>query len=183
MAHKKRTDVKHWAPVSGTCCVCAVKFSTRLQLIAHLSDSRPKGGKPPCRASLGRYKAIDNGDVVRMDELDRQARREAHVWVGVSLGLQALRTRGPPVTKRIDPRNGGLPLSSLYLCSSLVPCHRRSTGVIDDVVRLLLLFFLARWISSCVERHTLSTLKVMSGKKKSWLSSFCEPCVLSACSL
>ena len=77
MAHKKRTLAKHWAPGSGTCCVCGVKFSTRHRLIAHLSDGRSRWGKPPCRASLGRFKPIVGGEVTRLDELDRQARRKA----------------------------------------------------------------------------------------------------------
>ena len=78
-AHKKRTPVKHWAPASGTCCVCGVKFSTRLRLISHMNDQRLKRNKPPCRASLGRYKSIDSDDVARMDELDRQAPESASV--------------------------------------------------------------------------------------------------------
>ena len=69
VAHKKRTPVKNWAPVSDTCCVCGIKFSTTFWLIAHLSDRRPKADKPPNRASLGRYNAIDNGDVERTDKL------------------------------------------------------------------------------------------------------------------
>ena len=108
VAHKKRTPVKHWAPVSGTCCVCGLKFSTRLRLIAHLNDRRQKGSKPPCRASLGRYEAIDSCEVVRMDELD-----------GPTCGSEPASvcrprwTRGPSVIKRIGPRNGCFLLNSL----------------------------------------------------------------------
>ena len=97
VAHKKGTTVKNWAPVSGTCCVCGIKFSTRLRLIAHLSDSRPKGGKPHCRASLGRYNAIDNGDVEGMDELDRQARRVAR-----RVGRSQPRSAGPAYKRPIS---------------------------------------------------------------------------------
>ena len=124
MAHKKRTPVKHWAPVSGTCCVCGVKFSSRLQL---LSDRRQKGCKLPCGASLGQYDAIDSCEVIRMDELDRQAR--------------ALWTRGPSVTKRIDPRNGGFLLSSLYLCRLTFCVVEDALAFFGDVVRLLLFSF------------------------------------------
>ena len=85
------------------------------------------------------------------------------VWVGVSRGLQALRTRGPSVIKRIDPRNGGLLLSCLHLCSSMF-------RVISDVLAssmmlyvVVFVFFGKQDLVLCRTR-TLSTLRVMSGK-------------------
>ena len=176
VTHKKRTPVKHWVPVNGTCCVCGVKFSTKLRLIAHLSDRRQEEGKPPCRASLGRYDAIDSCEVVRMDELDRQARRKAR-RVGQSQPRSAgLWTRGPSVIKRIGPRNGGFLLSSLYLC-------RLTFCAIEDALAFLVMlcvcccFFRFFWrAGSCPALNvTLSTLRVISGKNilSKFASSFC----------
>ena len=142
------------------CVMCDV--TTCGETPADCSSERCTGGKPPCRASLGRYKAIDNGDVVRNGRgLTDKLGDRPDVWVGVSLGLQALRTRGPPVTKRGRPKKRFL--SSLYLCLFPFSVSSVMHGVIDDVVRLFFFVFGSQDLALCRTQYSVHS-KVMSGK-------------------
>ena len=72
--HGARTDRRHYAPADGICQSCNKKFSTRLRLIAHWSDSR----RPQCWSWI-----ISNGIplparlVAELDNADKVQRNEA----------------------------------------------------------------------------------------------------------
>ena len=52
-------------------------FSTRLRLIAHLTESRVRFGRQPCQKFLNRFPRLPPEEVSRLDEMDRTARADA----------------------------------------------------------------------------------------------------------
>ena len=76
--HQARSKVKSWCGDDNRCCVCGLTFSTRLRLIAHLTDSRIRFGRQPCQRFLNRFPQIPPEVCARLDQLDKQARLKAH---------------------------------------------------------------------------------------------------------
>ena len=75
--HGRRSSVKHWANSTGKCVVCGSVFSTRLRLVAHLTESRTRYGKRPCREFLHLFPPLSGEAVRELDLLDSKARRDA----------------------------------------------------------------------------------------------------------
>ena len=77
MKHAAGSTVKAWAGATGVCCVCGTQLSTRLRLIAHLSDRRIRGNRQPCCSLLHRFPQVEAAEQHRLDELDKLARSAA----------------------------------------------------------------------------------------------------------
>ena len=78
--HQYRIRVKDFIGADAVCPVCKVQFSTRLRAIAHASEKRCRGkSRVTCHDALlsGRYKPIQENVLRKLDDSDRQARREA----------------------------------------------------------------------------------------------------------
>jgi len=77
--HGHRATQRQFAPASGVCPVCATTFSTRLQLLAHLCESRPNRMGARCWQSIiaapGKYRPLPAKVVEKLDGLDRDARK------------------------------------------------------------------------------------------------------------
>ena len=72
--HKTQTEMRYYAGGDAICQCCRTTFSSRLRLIAHISDARG----PTCRQRLlcsGVVLPVE--EVVRLDTSDREARRVA----------------------------------------------------------------------------------------------------------
>ena len=96
VVHGESCKAKCFAPQSGQCPICGIRFSTRLRLIAHLTEKRFRSGKAPCGQELHKCKPLDPAEVARLDDLDRQARQQAR-----RQGRTQPRTTCPPLpTKR-----------------------------------------------------------------------------------
>ena len=89
VVHSLRCVPKAYAPGSGQCMLCLKVFSTRLRLIAHLTETRQRGPIAPCGLRLGCVAPLPAREVARLDELDREARRAAR-----RKGLTQPRSRG-----------------------------------------------------------------------------------------
>ena len=77
VAHGKRCEIRRWAADSGICVVCQTTFSTRLRLIGHLTESRIRAGRQPCRQELHLYPQLPDEEIARLDAIDREARLKA----------------------------------------------------------------------------------------------------------
>ena len=77
--HKIRCLQRLYAPGNGRCLVCSTTFSTRLRLIAHLSDTRV--GRNKCWRQIisqpSQFTALDELELAALDNIDRVNRREA----------------------------------------------------------------------------------------------------------
>ena len=88
--HKKQTDMRLYADSSATCMCCHTVFSTRLRLIAHLSDAR----RPSCTEWVAKHGApLERSVVEGLDAADRDARRVAR-----AAGLTQPRSTKPAVS-------------------------------------------------------------------------------------
>ena len=76
-SHGIRAAPRLWAGESAECPVCHTRFSTRTRLIAHLSETRVRYGRHPCRSKLDLFPQIPEAECRRLDELDRLARGAA----------------------------------------------------------------------------------------------------------
>ena len=72
--HGAFTNRRQYAPADGVCQCCKVRFSTRLRLIAHWSDSR----RPRCWSwILANADPLPDAVVAELDATDRDLRKEA----------------------------------------------------------------------------------------------------------
>ena len=62
---------------SAACPICGSGFSTRLRLVAHLSEKRTRHGRAPCFTQVEPHMRITPEECARLDEIDREARRAA----------------------------------------------------------------------------------------------------------
>ena len=76
-AAARESKPKYYAPASGMCPVCRCTFSTRLRLVAHLTDQRLRYGRTPCFQRVQPSMRITAAECKRLDELDRRSRAEA----------------------------------------------------------------------------------------------------------
>ena len=89
MKHGIRTDMRFYADADGTCQCCETLFSTRLRLIAHLSDAR----RTKCRDwLLTQGRQLDCVIVATLDARDKDARQVARTG-----GLTLPRSHGPAI--------------------------------------------------------------------------------------
>ena len=77
IAHGSRTDVRRFAGEDAVCPVCSVIFKSRLRLIAHLTEKRIRGSRPPCGTLLSHVRPLPAAEVRRLDALDTERRRDA----------------------------------------------------------------------------------------------------------
>ena len=75
--HQSRSQVGRWCGGDCVCVVCGQGFSTRLRLIAHLTDSRVRFGRQPCHKFIHRFPMLAAAEQERLDLIDRAARRAA----------------------------------------------------------------------------------------------------------
>ena len=94
-AHKQRSSRKAYAGEDGKCQICSVVFSTRLRLIAHLTDTRRRGQRSPCGLQLHLCDPLSPAEVERLDLLDTESRRKAR-----RAGLTQPRSQGMVINKR-----------------------------------------------------------------------------------
>ena len=94
---------KAYAPESGTCPVCKVTFSTRLRLIAHLTDRRVRGKRVPCMNRVVPEMRLPAATLEALDAQDRLARRAAQ-QSGLTQPRSQGRPFGPAPTPIIQPQ-------------------------------------------------------------------------------
>jgi hypothetical protein len=78
-AHGQLSDIKRYAGGDGVCLACGTSFSTRLRLVAHVSDRR----RPKCRDELlENHQPPPLDEVARLDALDwayqKETRKRGH---------------------------------------------------------------------------------------------------------
>ena len=90
--HQVRTEIRFFADEDGQCQCCRTAFSSRLRLVAHLSDAR----RPSCREWMFVHGSkLDETRVAELDELDKAARNTARAG-----GLTQPLSRGPAYSAR-----------------------------------------------------------------------------------
>jgi hypothetical protein len=75
--HGVRSPMRCFAPSTGICPSCGTKFWHRLRLLSHLCDSRRPRCRDRCLDPTSAIVALELAEVVRLDEADKVARREA----------------------------------------------------------------------------------------------------------
>ena len=126
VTHGHRSDVKMWAGADCRCIVCGSTFSTRLRLIAHLTENRVRRGRPPCRASLQCIPPLAPDVVCALDLLDTKHRRDARhnghtqpLTTAPAKNVAQSSTICPQLLTSPPPRGGDLSLNRLARPSHL----------------------------------------------------------------
>jgi len=88
--HRLRCPMRLYANSDTKCQSCETVYSSRLRLLAHLTDSRGPGCRDWC---LQHGTKITIERMRSLDEFDAQARRKTH-----KAGLTQPRSRGPAIT-------------------------------------------------------------------------------------
>ena len=77
ISHGQRSFQTNYADSDGICPICSKIFPTRLRLIAHLTERRPRGGRVPCGLQLDQARRLSNERVAMLDALDTKERSKA----------------------------------------------------------------------------------------------------------
>ena len=116
-AHKQRTGLRNFLDGSGICPVCATVFSSRLQVLAHVSERRKRSKRDTvsCRERLeaGFMQPLSPEKVKLFDEVDRLTRAKARRESGRSRPLVLMKASRSRVRASVMPVAGDSRASGL----------------------------------------------------------------------
>ena len=127
--HRMRNPLRVYLGAACICPACKVQYSTRTRLLAHVSEKRRRGKASTCHEALlsGMYDRLDDNEVQKLDDIDRQlrsaARKSGHTQP-LAIAPAKRARRGPACTDAWRPAKR-LYVKTAQALVDFVPCKKR----------------------------------------------------------